>query len=259
MTNRQKFLAGVAMASAMAALTSADAAFAQTTGAPATSADAKSAAKATEIQEVVVTAEKRTSPVEKTAISITAVTGDQLERQGVTGVDQLATATPGVSVQSVGPGRSNYDIRGLSNAGGSSATVGFYLDEVPVTPPTSALAASGKSEIDPSLYDLSRVEVLRGPQGTLYGASSMGGTIRLITNQPKLDRFEASGETIGSETEHGGANGAQNFMVNLPLIDDKLALRISGTEKYDSGSSTASWSITSRPIRAACRSFAAIF
>ena len=197
---------------------------------------AAAAADATQtVGEVVVTAQKRAGTLQTTPISITAVTGDQLERQGVTGVDQLATATPGVSVQSVGPGRSNYDIRGLSNAGGSSATVGFYLDEVPVTPPTSALAASGKSEIDPSLYDLSRVEVLRGPQGTLYGASSMGGTIRLITNQPKLDRFEASGETIGSETEHGGANGAQNFMVNLPLIDDKLALRISGTEKYDSG------------------------
>ena len=89
--------------------------------------------------------------------------------------------------------------------------------------------------IDPNLYDLNRVEVLRGPQGTLYGSSSMGGTIRLITNQPDTHDFAASGQLTGSGTQSGGANYGINAMVNLPLINDQLAVRIVGTDTYTSG------------------------
>ena len=80
----------------------------------------------------------------------------------------------------------------MSSSGGNSPTVGFYLDDVPLTAP--AAAQNGKVVIDPSLYDLNRVEVLRGPQGTLYGSSSMGGTIRLVSNQPNLTEYQGSGQ-----------------------------------------------------------------
>src|ERR1700677_5033645 len=183
--------------------------------------------------EIVVTATKRETTLQETPISITAETGDDLIGRGVPDIATLAGSIPGVSFQSVGPGRTNFNIRGLSDTGGSSPTVGFYLDDVPVSPPTSALSAAGKSEISPDLYDLERVEVLRGPQGTLYGAGSEGGTIRLLTNQPKLDTFEASGQSILGGTEGGGLNYAQHGMVNLPLIDQVLALRLVLTEKYD--------------------------
>lgn len=87
-----------------------------------------------------------------------------------------------------GPGQTEFEMRGMTSGGGSSPTVGFYLDDVPMTPP--AAAQNGKVVIDPSLYDLNRIEVLRGPQGTIYGSGSMGGTIKLVTNQPKLSLFE---------------------------------------------------------------------
>ena len=187
------------------------------------------------IDEVVVTAEKRASTVQQTPISITAVTGDQLLKEGIVDVERLASQTPGVAMASEGPGRTQFDMRGLSSSGGSSPTVGFYLDDVPITPPASQLAGAGKTEIDPNLYDLARVEVLRGPQGTLYGGSSMGGTIRLITNDPELTRFSGKVQGDLSGTQGGGVNYSGNFVVNIPIVDDKLALRVVGTEKADSG------------------------
>lgn len=187
------------------------------------------------LQEVVVTAEKRTSTVQETPISITAITGEQLDRQGITNVERLVGQTPGVSMESEGPGRTQFDMRGLSSGGGSSPTVGYYLGDVPITPPTSQLSASGKTQIDPDLYDLARIEVLRGPQGTLYGAGSMGGTIRLIPNEPNLHSFSGSAEVGLSGTEHGGLNDSENGMLNLPLSQGIAALRLVATEKYDSG------------------------
>jgi iron complex outermembrane receptor protein len=105
--------------------------------------------------------------------------------------------------------------------------VGFYLDEIPLSPP--ALSQSGKVVIDPDLYDLERVEVLRGPQGTLYGSGSMGGTIKVITNQPKLGTFEGSVQGTGSYTDGGGGNGGGDLMLNMP-IGDVLA-RARGIER----------------------------
>jgi len=187
-----------------------------------------------QIESIVVTGERRSSTVQKTPLSITAVTGQQLEEQGITDVARLVTQIPGVSMESEGPGRTNFDMRGLSNSGGSSPTVGFYLDDVPISPPSSPLAAAGKTEIDPDLYDLARVEVLRGPQGTLYGSGSMGGTIRLITNKPNPDGFEASTLEGISRTHGGGTNYTANAMLNVP-VDASLALRLVLTDKYDSG------------------------
>ena len=97
---------------------------------------------------------------------------------------------PGISLRTSGPGQTEYEMRGLSAGGGAAATVGFYLDETPLS--ASAVALNGRTVIDADLFDLNNVEVLRGPQGTLYGAGSMGGTIKLVTNQPKLGAFEAA-------------------------------------------------------------------
>jgi iron complex outermembrane recepter protein len=142
-----------------------------------------------ELEEIVVTAEKRESTVQKTPISITAVSGAALEAQGMSNMLAVAQETPGVSFRTSGIGQTEFEVRGLASSGGATATVGYYLDDIPISPP--ALGDIGKVVIDPNLYDLSRVEVLRGPQGTLYGAGSMGGTIKVITNPAKLNTFES--------------------------------------------------------------------
>jgi iron complex outermembrane recepter protein len=197
-------------------------------------ADGSTAAPADdELAEVVITAEKRASTVQKTPISITAITGKDIQELGLSSAQSVVQAVPGIAVASAGPGQAKYEIRGLSSDGGEAATIGFYLDEIPITPP--ATATTGKSAIDPEMYDLGRVEVLRGPQGTLYGASSMGGTIKLVTNAPDLSGTYGSSETTGSGTVGGGANYAQNVMFNLPLVDDHVALRVVGSYIHQSG------------------------
>jgi iron complex outermembrane receptor protein len=185
------------------------------------------------LQEIVVTAEKRQSTVQQTPLSITAISGDELQEHGVVTMEQIVQTTPGLSMRSSGPGETELEMRGLSSSGGAAPTVGFYLDETPLTSPAAALV--GKVVVDPDLFDLSRVEVLRGPQGTLYGAGSMGGTVKLVTNAPELNRFYGTADTSLSSTSGGGLNPGANAMLNLPLIDDKLALRVIGTEKYTSG------------------------
>jgi iron complex outermembrane recepter protein len=196
-----------------------------------TTTDAASAT--TGLEEIVVTADRHVGTVQTTPISITAISGDELRAQGITSASQVGAETPGISEHNSGPGQTEFEMRGISSSGGTSPTVGFYLDDIPLTPAAQGL--EGKVVIDPNLYDINRIEVLRGPQGTLYGSSSMGGTIRLITNQPDTHEFAASGQVTGSDTQDGGANYGLNAMVNIPLINDQLALRIVGTDNYTSG------------------------
>lgn len=184
-------------------------------------------------EEVIVTAQKRASTVQKTPMSVSAVSGDEMQDRGITDFATLAGSTPGVSLKSEGPSQTEIEMRGMTSSGGNSATVGFYLDDIPLTAPAGA--QNGKVVINPTLYDLSRIETLRGPQGTLYGSGSMGGTVRLITNQPDLTEFHASAQSILSGTEGGSFNHADNVMVNIPLADDTLALRVVGSEEYTSG------------------------
>ena len=187
-----------------------------------------------ELQEIVVTAEKRDSTVQKTPISITAISGSDLQAQGLSDMTSVAQQVPGVSFKTSGPGQTEFEMRGLTSTGGESPTVGFYLDDAVLTP--AAMAQNGKTVIDPSLFDLNRIEVLRGPQGTLYGAGSMGGTIKLVTNQPDPKAFAANVEVIGSgTTDGGGFNHTENVMFNIPLMQDVVALRLVGTDKYIDG------------------------
>jgi outer membrane receptor protein involved in Fe transport len=186
-----------------------------------------------QLDEVVVTAQKRVSTVQDTPISISAVSGNDLLARGVSSLASLAQGTPGVSLKTEGPSQTEIEMRGMTSSGGNSATVGFYLDDIPLAGPASA--QNGHVVIDPDLYDLNRVEILRGPQGTLFGSGSMGGTVRLISNQPNLSQFQSTAQSVLSGTDGGGFNHKDSLMVNLPLIDDTLALRVVGTENYTSG------------------------
>lgn len=192
-----------------------------------------SAATPGALEEIVVTAEKRSETIQSTPLSVTAYSGAQLIAAGLSDMSQVGYETPGVSERNSGPGQTEYEMRGVASSGGQSPTVGFYLDDTPLTAPEEALL--GKVVIDPTLYDLNRVEVLRGPQGTLYGSGSMGGTIKLVTNQPDPTAYAASAQTTVSGTQDGGFNYGVNAMVNIPLVQDKLALRIVGTDSYDDG------------------------
>src|SRR5882757_6561284 len=198
---------------------------------PSPAAAAAADAADTGLEEITVTAEKYNSTIQNTPISLSAMSGEQLDAAGITSVEALAREVPGLSVRSAGPAETEYEARGLAS-NGAAPPVGFYLDEVPLSPPT--LAQAGKVVIDPNLYDVSRIEVLRGPQGTLYGSGSMGGTIKVITNQPKLGAWEGSVQGTLSDTEGGSGNGGGSFMVNIP-IGEQLALRLVATDTYRSG------------------------
>ena len=184
------------------------------------------------LEDIIVTAEKRSESLEKVPLSIVAFSSESLAELGTEDFSSLAARIPGVTLNSAGPGRSSYSIRGIASVGGNAPTTGLYVDETPILPSGGDGATAS---IDPDLYDLARVEVLRGPQGTLYGASSMGGTVRFITNQPNLAKTEGAVKVEGSDTQHGGGNVRLDAMYNMPLIDERVALRIVGTYKDFSG------------------------
>ena len=184
------------------------------------------------LEEITVTAERYTSTIQSTPISISALSGDQLTAAGLSRVQDIIKEVPGLSMRYAGPGLTEYEARGLASNGGAAPTVGFYLDEIPLSPP--AVSQSGKVVIDPNLYDVERVEVLRGPQGTLYGSGSMGGTVRVLTNEPKLNTFEGSVQGTVSTTEGGAGNGSGNLMLNFPL-GDTMAVRLILSDTYRSG------------------------
>jgi iron complex outermembrane recepter protein len=186
-----------------------------------------------QLTTVVITATKRATTVQTTPISVTAVTSDEIASRGITDFQTLARSVPGLAIRDDGPGQSEFEMRGLYGSGGNSSVVGFYIDEIPLSSP--AFSNLGKTVIDPDLYDLDRVEVLRGPQGTLYGSSSMGGTVRLIPSPPQLNTWAASTEEALSYTASGGGlNHQENVMLNMPL-GDTAAVRIVGSFTNDSG------------------------
>jgi iron complex outermembrane recepter protein len=186
-----------------------------------------------QLAEIVVTATKRPTTLQTTPASISAITGSEIASRGLVDFNSLAASVPGISMRTSGPGETEFEMRGLNSSGGDASMVGFYLGDVPLSAPF--YDQIGKVVVDPSLYDLGRVEVLRGPQGTLYGASSMGGTVRLVPNAPELNTFDASGEeVVGDTTDGGSINHRENGMVNLP-IGGTLALRIVGSFESDSG------------------------
>ena len=184
------------------------------------------------LQEIVVTADKRgATSLQKVPIAIQALSGDLLAAKGVVTFEDFATSVPGLQFQDLGPGDKKYVIRGINSTGAS--TVGVYYDEAVITAANSN--DGGGRNADIRLYDLDRIEVLRGPQGTLYGASSMSGTIRFITAKPKMDKFEGNVSTEISATEKGGVNYNLHGTLNLPIVSDLLAVRATGWIDDQSG------------------------
>src|SRR5258708_2220104 len=175
------------------------------------------------LEDIIVPAEKRSESLGKVPLSIVAFTSESPAELGVQDFNTLAARIPGVTLNSAGPGRSSYSIRGVASVGGNAPTTGLYVDETPILPSGGDGATAS---IDPDLYDLAPLDVLRRPQGTLYGASSMGGTVRLITNQPNLTKTEGAVKVEGSDTQHGGANVRVDAMYNMPLLDDPPAFPI---------------------------------
>ena len=182
--------------------------------------------------EIVVTANKLNSQkVLDVPASIQAISGDALQAAGVSGFMDIAGQIPGLSVQDLGPGDKKYVIRGINSTGDS--TIGVYYGEAVIS--GSNADDGGGFQSDIRLYDLDRIEVLRGPQGTLYGASSMSGTIRFIPKSPDLNTLGGYLTTEGSTTDHASGNYNINGALNLPIIDGVLALRLVGWKLYDSG------------------------
>ena len=178
------------------------------------------------VQEVVVTAQRRSESIEKVPLTVQALTGETLSKQNITTLDDLLKYTPNVTFASNGPGTGNIFMRGLSAgfAGNqSSATiatfpnVAVYLDEQSMQFPSR--------NVDIYMADMNRVEVLEGPQGTLFGGGAEAGAVRYITNKPNLEQFEAKVEGAYGWTAHGDANDSVQAVINIPLITDKLAIR----------------------------------
>lgn len=170
------------------------------------------------LEEVVVTAQRRKERLLETPISIGVLQGDALDRSSARSVSDVLNLVSGVSVRELMPGSNAITIRGVVPGIGTS-TAGYYLDEVP-------FAFITASELpDANAFDLERVEVLRGPQGTLYGANALSGVVRVLTNDAGLNEFEISGRGRVSDTKHGSNNFAGDLAVNVPLIEGRLAIR----------------------------------
>ena len=193
-------------------------------------APAFAAAPVTDEGEIVVTAQKREQNLSDVPAAIQAISGDTLERRGITKLNDLVDFIPGASVVSnAGPGFSTIQIRGVSSGTVGDATVGYYIDDVVFSIPNLQLSPPSR------LLDLERTEVLRGPQGTLYGNGAMGGLVRLITAKPNTENWSAKGLGEVSFTESGGTNYNFDGVLNAPLAKDKAGLRISGGYEYLSG------------------------
>ncbi|ALJ14451.1 TonB-dependent receptor [Sphingopyxis macrogoltabida] len=188
------------------------AAFAQVTGGSDTASEASSG-------DIIVTAQRYEQRLQDVPLSISAIGADELAARGTTDLKDLQYSVPGLSTYEYGVSRQFVQLRGLATTIGSS-TVGLYLDETPL-----GLDTQG-DPFNVRLYDMERVEVLRGPQATLYGQGSMGGTIRYIPAAPRLDAVGGSFEGEYSSTRYGDSNYKAVGVLNLPIATDKLGVRL---------------------------------
>lgn len=199
-----------------------------------------SAGTATALQEVVVTATRRAQTVQDVPISVTALTNQNMVEQGIKTATDLVQMVPGLTINAVNGGGSGgqtadtlVSIRGITSSVGA-ATTGIYLDDVPLQQRNNGANAIN-SAVFPQLFDLDRVEVLRGPQGTLYGGSSEGGTLRFISPQPSFTKDTLYSRAEGSSTQGGDPNAEIGVAIGGPLIDDTLAGHASAWLRHDGG------------------------
>jgi iron complex outermembrane receptor protein len=175
------------------------------------------------IEEIIVTATKRAENLQDVPMSITAFTDEDIVKRGFKQLDDYVGSIPSLSFARREPGGNNIVMRGCAVSGiafGDNPTTSVYLDEQPIT-------VAGFNP-DPRLVDIERLEALSGPQGTLFGDASQCGTLRIITNKPDTSGFDGYVDITGSSVEDGGEGYDLNGMANIPLIEDKLALRLVG-------------------------------
>ncbi len=199
-----------------------------TSAAAAAAAGTTSASAPTDVGEIVVTATRKEETLSKVPESVSAFTAAKMEIQGIKSFADVAKFTPGVTFAEESH---DISIRGISSTAGSGTT-GVYIDDAPVQVRNLGLNANNTL---PSVFDLSRVEVLRGPQGTLFGAGSEGGTVRYITNQPSLTHFSGFAHSELAFTENGGASYEGGLAEGGPLVQDRLGFRISAWGRRDGG------------------------
>jgi iron complex outermembrane recepter protein len=194
------------------------------------------ATASTSLEEVIVTAQRRTESIQDVPITIQALTGDTLKQLNVTTFDDLIKYTPNVTFSGNGPGTGNIFMRGLSSGGSGNQSqsttapfpnVALYLDDQSMQFPAR--------NVDVYMVDMERVEVLEGPQGTLFGGGAQAGAIRYITNKPKLDVTEGDVNAAYGTTAGGDPNSYGNATINLPLLTDRLAIRATVFEDHRGG------------------------
>lgn len=186
-----------------------------------------------QLKEIIVTAEKRPQPLLEAPVSVTVVSGRTLERRHEVSMADYLSHMPGVSVQNNGYGQIDFSIRGIGTDPNLAPTVGIEVDGVPVGSSTAAGDAALKPDISPN--DMASVQVLYGPQGTLYGDNAMGGLVEFTTIKPNVDRFFGRVEADVSSVYDGGIGSGQRGMLNLPLVHGKVGLRITGFLRHDPG------------------------
>ena len=181
-----------------------------------------SAEEETEIEEIVVTAQKREALLSDIPFAMQALTGEEIEKHGLTRVEDLFKIIPSATVtQSSSTAVTTFSIRGISTYVEMDPTVAHYIDEVPFSLPATGYAPTA------NLFDLERVEIIRSPQGTLYGESSMGGVVRLITADPDLDSgFSGKIKLTGTTVKEGDSGFGGDLAMNIPMVDGKLAGRL---------------------------------
>jgi iron complex outermembrane recepter protein len=185
------------------------------------------------LQEVIVTAEKREESLNVVPISANVLTSADMNAAGIKGISEIAAVTPGVEYDydtQFGPGiLTRLAIRGIKSDVGTSTT-GVYIDDVPIQS-----RQSGFANVYPVAFDLTQVEVLRGPQGTLFGAGAEGGAVRFITTEPSMTEFTGQYRAEVSQTEYGGLSYETGAAAGGPIVDGRVGLRISAWYRDDGG------------------------
>jgi outer membrane receptor protein involved in Fe transport len=198
-------------------------------GARADTAPSADTAEAGPLQEIVVTATRHEESLSKVPISVTALTQDAMDLRGIKDILDVARFTPGINIDN--SGTNNIAIRGIASTGGAGTT-GIYLDDTPIQ--MRALAFN-PDEALPQSFDLERVEILRGPQGTLFGAGSEGGTVRYITVKPSLTQSSFYSRSEVSYTQGGEPSYEAGVAAGTPIIDGTLGIRVTAWYRYDAG------------------------
>lgn len=178
----------------------------------------------TDLATLVVTARKRSERLIDVPLALSAIGGERIDLLGLESATEVARLTPAVASVDTGGAFTQLQIRGVSSSLGGNDN-GYYLDDIAFTGLTVPWHPDMRS------FDLDRIEILKGPQGTLFGEGSLGGTIRILTRAPELDRFSARAELGFATTESGGSGDAARVMANVPLVRDHLALRVVATEE----------------------------